>query len=86
LEAKEIDYNKEEEQEYEEKEKENEEEEEEIECQDTQTPSRFVQKYNLEHLILGDKNAQTLTRKNLANNIGQVNLSLVSKIEHKCFS
>jgi hypothetical protein len=65
----------------EEEEYENEEEEEEIKCQDTQTPSRFVQKNHPENLILGDKNTETQTRRKLERTYEHVNLSLLSKIE-----
>jgi hypothetical protein len=68
------------------KKKKNEEEEEETKHQDTQTPSRFVQKNHPENLILGDKNVKTQTRRKLASTYEQVNLSLLSKIEPECFA
>jgi hypothetical protein len=88
LDVEEMDYNKEEEEAYdEEEEPENaEEEEEETECQDTKTPSRYVQKNHPENLILGDKNAKTQTRRKLENSSEQMNLSLLSKVEPKCFA
>jgi hypothetical protein len=61
LEVEETDYRKKEEEG-----KENEvEEEEEEDHQDTQTPSRFVYKNHPEHLILGDKNSKTQTRRKM---------------------
>jgi hypothetical protein len=45
-----------------------------------------VQKNHPENLILGDKNAKTQTRRKLASSSEQVNLSLLSKIEPKCFA
>jgi hypothetical protein len=84
--VEEIYYNKKEEEESKEEEKEDEfEEEEEAERKDTQTPSRFVQKNHPKHLILGDKNAKTQTRRKLTSRSGLINLSLLSKIDPKCF-
>jgi hypothetical protein len=54
-------------------------------CQDTQTPSSFVQKNHPENLILGDKNSNTQTRRELAVTTEHVNLSLLSKIDPTCF-
>jgi hypothetical protein len=45
-----------------------------------------VQKNHPENLILGDKNVGTQTRRKLASSSEQVNLSLLSKIEPKCFA
>jgi len=83
-----MDYNKEKEEEYEEEKQENEEEEEEEEetkCQDTQTPSRFLKKNHPENLILSDKHVGTWTRRKLAIISEQMNISLLSKIEPRCF-
>jgi hypothetical protein len=44
-----------------------------------------VQKKHPKNLILGDKNVETQTRRKLESTFEQVNLSLFSKIEPKCF-
>jgi hypothetical protein len=44
-----------------------------------------VQKNHPEKLILDDKNDKNRTRRKMASSFEQVNLSLLSKIEPKCF-
>jgi hypothetical protein len=46
----------------------------------------FVQKNHPENRILGDKNVRTQTRRKLARSYEQMNISLFSKIEPKCFA
>lgn len=60
-------------------------EEEEMAPQQIKNPSMYVQKLHLENQILGDRELRVHTRRKITITPKNANLTLLSKMEPKCF-